>query len=90
MLTVPLCLQLECIPYQTCLPDLIDDVVTAYGLMASFGVRFFSTIDDNVPEWVSVDSLRIRQIIANGVTNALKYTPSGQVQLHVRLPVQRR
>ena len=51
--------------------------------MAALGVRFYNTVAADVPERVSLDALRIRQVLANGVTNALKYTPSGEVRLHV-------
>ena len=37
-----------------------------------------------MPDVVLLDPLRVRQIIANGITKALKYTRSGSVQLHVR------
>ncbi len=64
---------------------LTEDVVFAYGSMAAPGVRFYKSIDDAVPEEATLDALRIRQIIANGVTNALKQTHSGEVRLHVEL-----
>ena len=52
--------------------------------MAPLGVRFYCTVSSNVPQMVLIDPLRIRQIIANGVTNALKHTLCGEVRLHVR------
>ena len=70
---------------QTCLATLLEEIVVAYSSMAQLGVRFYHSTGTDVPEFVNIDALRIRQVIANGVTNALKYTPSGEVRLHVRL-----
>ena len=61
----------------------MDSLVSGYRSMAHAGVELYSTVAPDVPEQVFVDPLRIRQILANGVTNALKYTPAGEVQLHV-------
>ena len=69
---------------QTDVKHIMCDIIQSYGSMASLGVKFYSTIARNVPPFVFLDPLRIRQIIANGVTNALKYTPSGEVRVHVR------
>ena len=55
----------------------------SYGSMAPLGVTFYSTIARSVPPFVFLDPLRIRQILANGVTNALKYTSLGEVRVHV-------
>ena len=44
----------------------------------------YLSVSNTMPEVVLLDPLRVRQIIANGITNALKYTRSGSVQLHVR------
>ena len=71
---------------QTVLSELLDTVVSAYSSMALPGVRLFYTLPHAVPDTVFIDPLRIRQIIANGVTNALKQTVAGEVQIHVRAP----
>ncbi len=41
------------------------------------------TIDPGVPELVISDAVRLRQILRNLVGNAIKFTPSGEVHLHV-------
>jgi hypothetical protein len=43
------------------------------------------TVADNVPKLIMIDPLRLKQIIANGITNALKNTAAGSVTLQVRL-----
>ena len=62
-----------------------DDIISAYSSLAGVHVRFYHTISSAVPSNVHVDPLRLRQIVANGVTNALKHTTAGAVQLHVSL-----
>ena len=50
-----------------------------YAGMCSKGVHFESFVDVNVPTSVSMDALRVRQVLANGITNALKLTSHGHV-----------
>lgn len=41
-------------------------------------------IDENVPEWVRGDSVRLNQILLNLGSNAIKFTPSGRVDIVVK------
>lgn len=49
------------------------------------GLRFEVFFDDEIPDWLLIDSNRIRQIIINLLSNALKFTKSGFVRLCVDL-----
>jgi PAS domain S-box-containing protein len=49
------------------------------------GLRFELQIDAAVPTTVAGDPVRVRQIVSNYVTNALKFTSEGWVQLHARM-----
>ncbi len=52
--------------------------------MAAPGVILSYSIAVDVPPLAVLDPLRIKQVIVNGLTNALKYTKKGYVVLQVR------
>ncbi|SFA91508.1 PAS domain S-box-containing protein [Flavobacterium swingsii] len=41
------------------------------------------TIDKEAPEYISIDALRIKQILLNLLSNAVKFTNKGKVELHI-------
>lgn len=47
------------------------------------GLRFSIHIAANAPQWISADIDRLRQILLNLVTNAIKYTDTGSVLVTV-------
>ncbi|TVM31933.1 PAS domain-containing hybrid sensor histidine kinase/response regulator [Oceanidesulfovibrio marinus] len=48
------------------------------------GLRLEYSVDSNLPQWLSGDQLRVRQVLFNIVGNAVKYTEEGSVSLNVR------
>lgn len=48
------------------------------------GLRFELDLKKGLPEWVYSDSLRLRQILLNLLSNALKFTKQGFVRLTIR------
>jgi signal transduction histidine kinase/DNA-binding response OmpR family regulator/HPt (histidine-containing phosphotransfer) domain-containing protein/HAMP domain-containing protein len=75
-------LELEKIPF-----DLLECVEGALELVSSLaankGLELAYSVDREVPEGLVGDTTRLRQILINLFSNAIKFTPSGEVVLSV-------
>ena len=66
--------------------ELIEEVVQGYsGAAQAKGLQLFALIDPTVPEWLSGDVTRIRQILNNLLNNALKFTDYGKIVLRLKM-----
>lgn len=66
------------------LADIINDLRSTLRLQASErGIDFRIFAANDLPEFISTDPLRLRQIILNVVGNAIKFTDSGWVEVTV-------
>jgi signal transduction histidine kinase/DNA-binding NarL/FixJ family response regulator len=69
----------------TRLRAVVDQVTQIFaGLASAKGLTLRSKIADDVPEHVLVDGLRLRQVLSNFLSNAVKFTERGDIRLEVR------
>ena len=76
--------KLEIIPAQYELNSLINDLYNmVYGRAESRGLKLTVEVDPDVPDVLYGDEIRIKQCALNLLTNAVKYTNEGSVDLSV-------
>jgi signal transduction histidine kinase len=77
-------LTLESAPLR--LRKIVEELNHTFGHRArQKGLRFEASVDQAVPNHLIGDSLRLRQVIVNLLTNAMKFTERGRVALDVQL-----
>jgi signal transduction histidine kinase/ActR/RegA family two-component response regulator len=68
------------------LAALVASTAQSYSEIAKAkGVGFSCMIDPKLPKWIRCDPIRLRQILENLLDNAVKFTPKGNIHLHVEL-----
>jgi len=76
---------MEIIPTDYLLSSLINDVVNIIKVrIMDSGLRFDINIDSTIPNALFGDEIRIRQVLINVLSNAVKYTKKGFVSFSVR------
>lgn len=72
-------------PHVFDLPEMLQSVnVTARMLSGKHNIHYLFHFDETLPRYIAGDSLRIRQIIDNLISNAFKFTEVGHVRFSVR------
>jgi signal transduction histidine kinase/HPt (histidine-containing phosphotransfer) domain-containing protein/FixJ family two-component response regulator len=76
--------KLEIIPVNYLLSSLVNDTVNIIRTrLIEKPIRFFTNIDGNIPNSLIGDEVRLRQIILNILSNAVKYSEKGYIGLTI-------
>lgn len=76
--------KLELHTEQTDIHDLIDQAVEIIKFLAhKKQLELLIRIDKNLPRYVWIDRIRIRQILVNLLSNAIKFTQHGEIELKI-------
>jgi two-component system, sensor histidine kinase and response regulator len=68
------------------LHEVLSNVNTVTGYKArEKGLRYFFSVDDDVPVQLNGDPLRLGQVLINLMSNAIKFTDQGEVELRCRV-----
>ncbi len=75
-------LELEIIPFD--LAACVEETVELFApVAATRGIDLAYRIDPTLPAWIESDPTRLRQILANLINNAVKFTPRGSVSVEL-------
>lgn len=75
-------LELENVEFN--LRDMVETVLDIFGIKAAQqGLDLLYDMDENVPPQVIGDALRLRQVLINLISNALKFTEKGEIDVRV-------
>ncbi|MCM1106029.1 MAG: response regulator [Blautia sp.] len=75
--------KMEIVPVEYPFADLLLDLWNIIALRAQDkGLSLTFTLDETMPQKLFGDDVRIKQIVTNLLTNAVKYTPQGSIGLH--------
>ncbi|HAX80259.1 MAG TPA: hypothetical protein DCY88_31595 [Cyanobacteria bacterium UBA11372] len=77
-------MRLEAIDFdlKICIEEVVDLLTTQ---AESKGLELFSVIDSNVPQLLTGDATRLRQVLMNLIGNAIKFTHTGEVVVGVEM-----
>jgi signal transduction histidine kinase/CheY-like chemotaxis protein len=75
--------KLEILPVEYRLDELFDNVCALINTKMKESITFTSKIDKELPVGLFGDETRIRQILINILSNAVKYTPEGFVEFEL-------
>ena len=81
--------KMEIVPQDYLFSSLVNDVISIIRMkVVGTGIRFVANIDSNIPNKLCGDEIRIRQVMLNILSNAVKYTEMGFVSLSIHGELQ--
>jgi len=81
--------KMEIIPVKYMLSSLINDTINIIRMrLMEKPIRFYTNIDGNIPDSLTGDEVRMRQILLNLLSNAVKYTEKGYIGLTITVDKQ--
>lgn len=73
-------------PRPLILRQLIESIVSPLGLMAhEKNLELRTVVGEDVPDFLLGDAGRLRQVLNNLISNAVKFTEQGRIELNIRL-----
>lgn len=76
---------LEIDPEETEIDQLLDDIVILFREpVQSKGLALYIHIDPDVPTHARLDAVRVKQVLVNLVSNAIKFTQEGKIAVAIR------
>lgn len=71
------------------LQNLIDDTIEMYASQVQHKhLAIGAVVEENVPQWLTGDPSRVRQVLSNLLNNATKFTEKGEISIRVKLANQ--
>lgn len=75
--------QLELMPENYNVKEMFDNVSSiANSRLKNKDVKFISSIDDDIPEVLFGDQVKLQQVLLNVINNSIKYTKKGKIELN--------
>ena len=81
--------KMDIVPVSYDVASLVSEIVNMIWLKAEEkGLKFLVNIDPSIPSVLFGDEVRVKQILINLLNNAVKYTKSGSVTLHMECEME--
>lgn len=77
--------KLSLVPEPTNIKKMIEEINKNYiDDIKNKKVKYKTDIDEKIPKYLLVDSFRLKQILANLISNSIKFTDEGYIELRVK------